>query len=292
MSADAPDTDESDRGQYLRVSRSGPPQWNISAPGRRASAPAYDAYDWDWAIAWPFAVLASPLTLERMPAKPREIQPGPDSGALGYWNALSYFLTYSLGWSRHDRGLRWWYENDRPVDDFRLALISHVWEADGTLERYAEWATSRPAHVPPDFRNLMTQPNGLALADDVSREWESRLNQIREANTVGGSTGEAHPYGLHLEMGSHIEHAVEETATAPTLLRKTGEPNSFVLIAESMVGWYRSLDRACRTLERSNGHSPRVDVFARTAGYLGTYRRSWETGLWFSGQHRFHSVGN
>jgi hypothetical protein len=35
-----------------------------------------------------------------------------------------------------------------------------------------------------------------------------------------------------------------------------------------------------------------VDVFVRQIGFVGTYRRSRDTGLWFAGQHRYHAVGN
>ena len=35
-----------------------------------------------------------------------------------------------------------------------------------------------------------------------------------------------------------------------------------------------------------------VDVRVRPIEFLGTYRRSRVTGLWFAGQHRYHSVGN
>lgn len=35
-----------------------------------------------------------------------------------------------------------------------------------------------------------------------------------------------------------------------------------------------------------------VDVVVKPMGWLGTFRRSWVTGLWFQGRHLIHAAGN
>ena len=66
----------------------------------------------------------------------RAPEPGDDfwPGALGYWSALLHLLVYGFGWSRPDRGLRWWYDAGRPADDPKLALLREIWDADGQLK--------------------------------------------------------------------------------------------------------------------------------------------------------------
>jgi len=45
------------------------------------------------------------------------------------------------------------------------------------------------------------------------------------------------------------------------------------------------------TLPDLGERSWHVDVFAKPAGWLGTFRRSRETGLWFQGKHSIHIKG-
>ena len=39
-------------------------------------------------------------------------------------------------------------------------------------------------------------------------------------------------------------------------------------------------------------HDIRMDEVVRPLGWLGTYRKSRVTGLWFRGWHRWHMLGN
>lgn len=56
------------------------------------------------------------------------------------------------------------------------------------------------------------------------------------------------------------------------------------------AGWYHHLSDSGPG--RVDDRSVRVDVVCRTVGWLGEYRRSTETGIWFRGQHRWHMLGN
>lgn len=85
-------------------------------------------WEWCWANALPYRALVTPSVGAPMPAAPqREVD---FRQYLGYWASLQSFLTYSFGWTRHDRGLRWWYDAGKPMDDARLGLIEAVWGRD------------------------------------------------------------------------------------------------------------------------------------------------------------------
>jgi hypothetical protein len=266
------------------LSRSGPP---LPAAGAGSAG-----YDWNWAIAWPFAALASPRSGERMPALPDLGDPQPQSASLGYWNSLSYLLSYSLGWSRHDRGLRWWYDAGKPTDDPRFALINEVWERDGTLELYLEWAHERLNHSPFDYMELPLHHELPPQPDMVSPAWKDRLRDIRRRNSFGPGSLRGQPNGFHLEMGSHITHALGSPKEPVAVLFDPTDFNRGVLVLPDLDRWYGTLRSVGSDLIELNGPSQRVRVHIESAGYLGEFRLSRETALWFAGPHRYHSVGN
>ena len=63
------------------------------------------------------------------------------------------------------------------------------------------------------------------------------------------------------------------------------------MVLENMIGWYHELSNVEGYLPTLKNQSWYVDVFVKPVGWLGTFRRSRATGLWFSGQHRFHTPG-
>lgn len=268
------------------ISRAGIP---VPADGSAGN----DELDWDWAVAWPFAALASPGSAARMPALPDLRTSEPNSAALGYWNCLAYLLTYSLGWARHDRGLRWWYDAGKPTDDPRLALVSSVWELDGSLDRYVEWVHEHPSHVPGGFVDSASSASHLPDKDEISPVWQARLREIRlNSQSSSGPSSTPQPHGFHLEWGTHTDHPVKSTENLPRVLIDPEHPLHAVLIVPTLSGWYETLRKAGTGLIHSTGSSQRVSVYVTSDGFLGTYRRSWQTGLWFAGKHQYHTVGN
>jgi hypothetical protein len=94
--------------------------------------------EWGFAIPWIYQALAEPLGNRPMlqpPGRGDDFWPG----ALAYWSSLLHLLVYGFGWSRPDRGLRWWYHTGKPTNDAKLALLSEVWDADGQLDWFAAW---------------------------------------------------------------------------------------------------------------------------------------------------------
>src|SRR5437588_10535995 len=85
-----------------------------------------------------YRALASPSSQEGVLAAPTRGRDGVET-ALAYWTALLHLLIYGLGWARPDRGLKWWYEAGKPVEEPELGFISEVWDADGQLDWFAAW---------------------------------------------------------------------------------------------------------------------------------------------------------
>lgn len=67
-------------------------------------------------------------------------------------------------------------------------------------------------------------------------------------------------------------------------------PVTQVLMLEEYAGWYSALLHSGPG--QALGHDRRVDVVVAPLGWLGTYRRSSLTGLWFRGRHETHELGN
>jgi len=254
---------------------------------RCAPPPGVTTYDWDWAIPLMYRSLNAPGSGERFPARPKlsgglEI----DSRDFGYWNALSYLLTYSFGWTRHDRGLRWWYDAGKPTDDPRLALISEAWARDGALDHYLEWAHT-------DGRNAAYPISHIhqVKPDDLDRKWVEWLGKKVAERAIRQSNGEFdRPFGLHLEGGGHIESALGKPAWYD--FRRHGErTQKAVLVLPDMDGWYGALTHVGQDLPELTESAWRIEVLVRSVGTLGEFRRSWDSGLWFSGPHRLHAVG-
>ncbi|MCU1509500.1 MAG: hypothetical protein JWQ12_1765 [Glaciihabitans sp.] len=218
-----------------------------------------------------------------MPTAPRV---GEDfMGFLGYWTALQSFLTYSFGWTRHDRGLRWWYDAGRPTVDPRLALINAVWERDGNLLPYTEWCHDRLSYF--DHQALAEGTDYDPTPDDLSGDWTRTLAEVRGDQIPR----ELSPHGKHLEGGDHAAGPASSTYRGSIALIDRPARRA-VYTCESVMGWYRGLVELSAELPELGDSSWHVDVYVRPIGFLGTYRQSRETGLWFAGQHRHHTVGN
>ena len=276
--------DESGRISVRRVPK---PEW-LSRP-LLLDHEAYEdvcgeQLEWGFAIPWMFRALASPTTGEPMLVPPRQ---GDDvSAACAYWTPLVHLLSYSFGWSRPDRGLRWWYDAGKPTDDIRLALMREVWDRDGMLDWFAaflwsgQWARCNPVA-------------GFARLDDrqpveVEGQWIAEQLRTAEASGIPNPiTGGSDP--LHLAY--HCDGPIERNHVDGLLVRTSPHEHRAVLVLEGMPGWYRALAEHGSRLPDLGAHSWYVDVFSKPVGWLGTYRRSRLTGLWFSGHHRNHVEG-
>lgn len=264
----------SDRRAWPRVTR--PP-----AVGSEADAALGGQHPWVWAVGLPYRALVMPWGGSVMPARPRADDDLFDT--LGYFAALQSFLTYSFGWTRHDKGLIWWCDRGMPDEDPRFALIRDVWVVDGVLDRYIDWCVRHPVMNALDDFAAKHDRQPIAL----SPEWRRGLGGAREGTTEDPDS----PYGKHLESGSHISGP--SGRGAGRIVGADPISRSAIFVSENVAGWYAELARLAAQLgELPNGRSWRVDVFVKPIGYLGVYRQSRATALWFAGRHAHHVVGN
>lgn len=244
----------------LRVRRGTVPLWN-EAPG-----------PWSYGTTAMCRVLANPTGNESLPASP--YPRSEHEQAISYWSALYYMLKYSLGWMNPGKGMMWWLDHGVRSGDRRLEVLDRVWHEDGYLDIFAAW--------------LCTAPSGSeAVRPDPA--WLRRQELRAQALTWPPFTGGSDP--LHLQNVDAEVNGAEPNEEA-RLLRSSTKERAAVLMLDRFQGWYGSLGRLGGTLPELGSRSWHIDVVVREVGWLGTYRRSRETGLWFSGQHRFHVVGN
>lgn len=189
-------------------------------------------------------------------------------GALAYWSSLLHLIVYGFGWVRPDRGLRWWYQEGKPLTDHRLRLISQVWDADEQLNRFAAWLWTTPRILE---ANLLEEATGYVIDHEMpllpDDRWTDEQIAWAEAldipSPVGGGSDPCH-------LSDHINGPLQPVAGKTALLR-TGRTNRHaVLLLDSMIGWYRALATECKALPEVQDHSWHVDVVVKPVGWLGT----------------------
>ncbi|TFD25172.1 hypothetical protein [Cryobacterium lyxosi] len=243
-------------------------------------------FEWFWGVPGVFQALAAPLSGQRVPAAPdaRDVH----EQSLGYWAALHYLLIHRLGWAHPDRGLRWWYDEGKPVEDSTLSLISEVWDRDGNLDAYLGWLLKgRPVFLNPDSPESAAWPADL---EPLAPHWERWVREVQATAELTGSTyfqGGWDP--LHL-TGHSGEGGVPDPASTISVISRSDR--RAVFRTNTMDAWHFDLEKQAKNLPDIGHRFWRVDVIVRPVGFLGTYRRSSVTGLWFTGQHRIHAAGN
>jgi len=239
-----------------------------------------------FAVPWTFQIMAAPKTQHVFVRAPRA-----DDAfwplALGYWLSCLNLLIYGFGWSRPDRGLRWWYEQGFPTHDVKFALLKQIWLSDGQLDWLAAWlwTTSQMSYA-----GLF---GSWPIEDHVGfeTEWmEKTFKSANESSVPNPLVGGTDP----LHLSGHIRGPLEEPPYGVPKLVKGGSVGaSHRLVLHSMRGWYQALMTAGEGVairDRDAGVS--VAVIVTTVGYLGQYKFCPDTGLWYSGSLKHHRVGN
>lgn len=206
------------------------------------------------------------------------------SGAAGYWAPLAHLLLYSFGWRSTDgrlsdravmgRGLTELLDADlhRLATDTRLAFLNEVWGED-ELRDFALWALSD------------SEPLGTS---DRPGTWRTSAGAALDGGTDA----------LHLSAHwstpreSLIGSAVSVPAPSGWVNSQANPPSASILL-DAYVGWAAALEAFGNALPTpASGRSWRVDVVVRQVGWLGQFRRSRRTGLWFSGRHALHALAH
>lgn len=245
-----------------------------------------DQLEWGCAIHAAYKALAAPASGQSFPTPP---EPGDDVfKASAYWEPLLQLLVYRLGWSRPDLGMRHWFAEGKPTEDPTLALVSALWDADGQLDWFAYWLWANWTSFLAPLRNVPGAESCPRLQMDYTMLGRLRSDAERSGipNPISGGSDP-----LHLSQhcaGPMLTGGVRDAM----LLRSRSAERRAVVAVTSTSGWYHALATLGGELPELGGHSWHVDVYAQPAGWLGTYRRSRITGLWFSGRHHLHLVGN
>jgi hypothetical protein len=241
--------------------------------------------EWAWGVPALFQRLQNPMLWAARP-----VLHGSDRtlSACAYWTPLLYLLVYSFGWRDPGKGLLRWIAEDFLDADARLRLIHEVWARGADLRRVA--LEARLLDVGQPLERYACSPWELTVED--RRSAENELASIRDVVIdAGGDPMEGSIGQLHFNSGGHLSEATE--AAEPESLIVTNKSKSrALLVMDSMAGWYSALSSCDRALPDGESRSWRVEVYCRPVGGLGVFRRSRETGLWFSGQHRYHTWGN
>jgi hypothetical protein len=243
--------------------------------------------EWFWSVPGVFRALAAPTAGEHVAAAPN--QTDPHEQTLGYWSALHYLLLYRLGWSKPDGGLRWWYDHGKPVDDPTLALISAVWDSDGHLDEYLAWLLKgRPTFLNPENVGSAEWPHQPVPLSETWRRWAAEAKRAEDIHSSLQSFGG----GLDpMHLTGHSGESGRPDSSASLTITSRAERQALFLTT-TMDAWYFDLAERAKSLPNVGNLSWRVDVLVKPVGFLGTYRKSRDTGLWFAGQHRYHTPGN
>lgn len=265
----------------------------VEVPSWVEESQHWNSVDWlgeqaefSFPIPWTYQILAAPKAQHVFVRRPHVGDPAWPL-ALGYWLSCLNLLIYGFGWSRPDKGLRWWYEQGFPARDTKFALLKQIWLSDGQLDWLAAWlwTTSHMSNA---------GVFGSWPADDHVRfdpKWiDETFESAHDSGIPNPLVGGTDP----LHLSSHIRGPLEEPRYGVPKLEKGDLVGaSYKLVLHSMKGWYRALTHAGETVA-IQGHDPgaSVDVIVTTVGHLGEFRFCRNTGLWYSGSLKHHLVGN
>jgi hypothetical protein len=187
--------------------------------------------------------------------------------------------------------MRWWYDSGKPTADRTLRFVSHVWDADGQLDWFAAWLWGKPMQLlEPE---LVKDATGYAVDAHTPFASDDRWLQAQrsEADASGVSAPVSHGGLDPHHLSRHIDGPLQPVAGKALLVRTSTAERRAVLLLDSMIGWYRALATESRSLPKLSAHSWRIDVVVKPVGWIGTYRKSGESGLWFTGRHSVHLRG-
>lgn len=209
-----------------------------------------------------------------------------------HWGALHYALSCLLGWEHVGRGLANWYRDGRQTHDSPvLALVQHVWGTEDLLDYYAAWSWKPPESgwMLPQSVDPFNGPSPTWLAQHSlwpDEDWWRSFVRRGQVHHHDPFYGGSDPLHLSIHTGREDQHP-----SSSPVLHVDSKARHAILITEGLQHWLADLAAIEGQLPSMGEHSWHVEVFDRRAGWLGLYRRSRETGRWFTGKHSTHVLG-
>jgi hypothetical protein len=252
-----------------------------------------ESYHWCVHIPRIHHALANPQAEVEFPAMPRE-----DLDVLyfcAYWEPANYIMFFLLGWTQPGKGLLWWYKNNKETfGDARLQLLKTIWDYEGQLDLLAAWFwdEGKGPHSLEMLINLTARNVSSFKKVSPGKDWWEQFRRKYQ-------NAETNPPNPLLTSGSnelHFGHcmgaAAYENHSNALFLKSSKTERKAVLLLEKARGWYGALAHHGKELPDIGDHSWYVDVIVKPIGWMGTFRRSRVTGLWFQGKHSVHMAGN
>jgi hypothetical protein len=224
------------------------------------------------------------------PAEPTE--PNEPFDAVAYWESACYLMMALLGWTNPAKGLLWWYNHKQDTyDDIRLALLKDIWNQNNELDLLAAWFWS-VGHKWTDYFHLMARHADRGLCRPVQVSPDSAWWEDFHRKFPADESHKQSPYScygsnpLHLLMFSEQWEDPVYNCKPEKISAKI--PRA-ILTLPNAKGWYPSLSSSCKELGLL-GYD--IDVLSKDIGWLGSFRLSPVTGLWYQGRHHIHLEGN
>lgn len=241
--------------------------------------------------------VALPLPEDPTQAFARSKGSGADPGRalhedlIAFWAPLLHLLCYGLGWTRPERGLARWLEVGAPTDDPILRTVDRWWSRE-RLADFIAWAVSTRTVL-----NLGREMADRSQTDFDDSRLEDRYAARRETAqwqaTWGGGYDSMHLVS-HAALSMHYPEDAQHFDPVPYRISgwwaPGGEADRLAIVNDTYRGWY-AMFWHYRPTTGENGRSIRTEVVCTPVGWLGEFRHSRVTGLWFRGQHRWQVLG-
>jgi hypothetical protein len=248
-----------------------------------------DSGPWIWWLPLAWRAVSDPGGPHPLPPPPGPADwgegehPSEHPETLAWWTPLFHLLLFGLGWVRPDLGLARWIEHGRPDQDPVLRVVNRWWGENVT--DVLAWSARNDV-----LRDMAAaaagEDGGTLFPCELPDRWAERRRSLEWRRVWGTDNDSMHlgGHGITPVWGPEPQRSL--LATAPD-----GRSDA-VLVLRSYEGWYATLREAASHLpSRADGRSWRVNVVVEPLGSLGVYRRSRQTGRWFSGRHRWHQLG-
>lgn len=246
--------------------------------------------------------LANPTRVTRLPSAIPRGDYSEGHASIHVWETLVYMLLYLMGWMDAGKGLVWFEENGyNDLGDARLRLLRDVWNAHGHLPHFTAWSLSN--HYGWKACTATIRLHLYRMTGDIhpesNRMWDSSSEEEEWARRWKDRFSSQYPDGReflggNLHLGRHLSDIGlgSDPERMSTFITSDPSTRKAVLLLDQLPGWYGCLAERGGELPNLGARSWHVDVVVRSVGWLGTFRRSRVTGLWFQGKHSVHMRGN